>query len=297
VRGDNGAFNTSGQLRRLHLQPVSQHPSRNREWWWAIAATVAVVALGVGAWWWTQQTPPVEVRPAPASGPVTSAASPGASSAAILHPIAPAQPPDASLDLAAQFARLVPTTALLGLLRLDDFEHRFVATVDNLGRAHAPSRLWPVEPARGRIMVRDGDGVSVIDEANASRYAEHLRLLETLDPALAASLYVQLYPRLQAAYQRLGYPNGYFNDRLVEVIDQLLATPVPKGAVPVVGARVVSPDGIVQPSRLYEFDDPALEGLSAGQKVLLRIGPDGERRIKARLAEFRRLVTRDQSPR
>jgi hypothetical protein len=38
----------------------------------------------------------------------------------------------------------------------------------------------------------------------------------------------------------------------------------------------------------YEFVDPALESLSAGQKILLRVGPANERRLKAKLSELRR---------
>jgi hypothetical protein len=43
-----------------------------------------------------------------------------------------------------------------------------------------------------------------------------------------------------------------------------------------------------RPWVLYEFDDPALQSLSAGQRTLVRMGPDNERRIKARLVELRR---------
>ena len=40
----------------------------------------------------------------------------------------------------------------------------------------------------------------------------------------------------------------------------------------------------------YEFVDPQLESLSAGQKMLVRMGPVNERRLKAKLTEFRRQV-------
>jgi hypothetical protein len=51
--------------------------------------------------------------------------------------------------------------------------------------------------------------------------------------------------------------------------------------------------GPVQPERpwvLYEFADPDLQSLSAGQRLLLRMGPVNERRVKAKLEEIRRLV-------
>ena len=92
-------------------------------------------------------------------------------------------------------------------------------------------------------------------------------------------------------------PGQYFNDRLVEVIDLLLATPdlelPPQVHLPAI-------NGPVRPERpwvLYEFDDPSLASLAAGQKMMLRLGPANQRRLKARLAEFRRLVATGASAR
>jgi hypothetical protein len=39
---------------------------------------------------------------------------------------------------------------------------------------------------------------------------------------------------------------------------------------------------------MYEFADPELEALSAGQKVLIRIGPENAALIKAKLRDLRR---------
>jgi len=40
----------------------------------------------------------------------------------------------------------------------------------------------------------------------------------------------------------------------------------------------------------YEFDGPALNELTAGQRILIRMGALKARRVQARLAEFRRLI-------
>jgi hypothetical protein len=40
----------------------------------------------------------------------------------------------------------------------------------------------------------------------------------------------------------------------------------------------------------YEFTDPALESLSAGQKIMVRIGATHERRLKAWLSGFRQAI-------
>jgi len=151
--------------------------------------------------------------------------------------------------------------------------------------------MWPVQPAEGRFETKvAGGGEEVIAPGNALRYAPYVRLLEQLDLPKAKRYYKALYPTLQRAYQDLGYPQGYFNDRFVEVLDQLLATPeVPS---PQHVHRPLDRSGVI-PSRpwlLYEFDDPALRSLSAGQRILIRMGPDNERRVKARLAQLRDIL-------
>jgi hypothetical protein len=97
--------------------------------------------------------------------------------------------------------------------------------------------------------------------------------MEQVDTQKLVQAYVRYYPLFQKAYQELGYPNGYFNDRLVEVIDHLLAAP-----------DVPAPIALAQPKVLYEFADPALESRSAGQKILMRMGPVNEARVKAKKA-------------
>ena len=84
------------------------------------------------------------------------------------------------------------------------------------------------------------------------------------------------YPLFQDAYENLGHPPQYFNDRLIEVIDHLLATPDVKGQI-----------ALAQPGVLYKFADPKLESKSAGQKLLIRMGSENASAIKARLRELR----------
>jgi hypothetical protein len=102
------------------------------------------------------------------------------------------------------------------------------------------------------------------------------------------AVYVRLYPLFQKAYEELGYPNRYFNDRLVEVIDHLLAAPEPAGPLRLVRPPVKGPIELQGPYARYDFADPALESRSAGQKMMMRMGPENEKRLKAKLNEVRR---------
>ena len=77
----------------------------------------------------------------------------------------------------------------------------------------------------------------------------------------------------------MGYPEGHFNTRLVQVIDHLLAAPEP-----------AEPLRLVVPHVLAEYADPKLEAESAGRKVLFRMGRANAARVKAKLREIRRAL-------
>jgi hypothetical protein len=274
---------------------------------YGFAAMVALALAGAGAWWWWQGrvAPPAAIAPA-APEPAAAASAPAltapvdAGASAVRHPIdvpAAAAPQAAPLDLEAALAALFGRKAVLSMFQLQDFPRRFVATVDNLGRTHAPASVWPINPAGGRFIVERQGDAEVISADNGLRYTPDVLLLEAVDLRQAVALYARLYPQLQQAYEDIGYPNRYFNDRLVDVIDQLLATPEVSGPLKVHLPEIKGPVRPERPWVLYEFDDPALQALSSGQKTLLRMGPVNQRRIKAKLAEIRRLVTAGSVPR
>lgn len=270
-----------------------------------VAGVAALLAAGAGGGYWAWKlrhpSPPPTVAQAPQPEPAAAPEPPPAP--AIRHPIEtlPALPAGeasapAGLDHAAlktALDGLLGARVVLAQLQAEGLVGRFVATVDNLDREHATPRLWPVNPTPGRFSTRragDGPGGETIAAANALRYQGFVRFVEAIDTPRAVALYVRFYPLFQQAYAGLGYPRAYFNDRLVDVIDHLLAAPAPSGPVAVRLVEVKGPVASTQPWTHYEFADPALEALSIGQKLMLRLGPDQELRLKAKLAEFRRAL-------
>jgi len=125
---------------------------------------------------------------------------------------------------------------------------------------------------------------TTIDPKNYDRYRPYVRIAEAADAKTLVAVYVRLYPLFQKAYEELGFPGQYFNDRVVVAIDDLLAAP-----------DVRSPE-LVQPKALYQFADPDLESRSAGQKTLIRMGPENAGRVKAKLRELRAELTRHAPP-
>lgn len=215
--------------------------------------------------------------------------------AAIAYPL-PALPADRTLEPAGvepALNQLVQPGAAAKFLQSANFARHFVATVDNLGRSYAPASRWPVNPAPDRFTFEERDGRTYIAPGNDKRYVPLVQLAETLDARAVIDLYVRMYPQLQAAYADLGFPHAYFNDRLIEVMGLLLASPEPSGPIEVEHTRVPNRPAPAKPWANYQFADPALDALTAGQKIMIRVGPDNERRLKSKLAELRQeLLTR-----
>ena len=267
-----------------------------RTWIVAIAAFV-LTALGLaGLYMWQHRMRPVQVAEAPP--PPASAAEPApvASEPAIRHPLeaapaasAVAPPGDTAPTWKAALIDTLGQSPVLRFMVTDDFARRFVVTVDNLARGHAAPALWPVSPTPGRFSVSGGSGeLRNIAPENAGRYTPMVQWLTSIDSKRAAALYVRMYPQLQKAYEENGYPKGYFNDRVVEVIDHLLATPEPAPGAPLVQlTKVKGSVPSTQPWLRYEFADPQLQSLSSGQRILLRVGPQHRQALKAKLAEVR----------
>ena len=157
----------------------------------------------------------------------------------------------------------------------------FVVTVDNMTGRKLPQRFSFAKPPEGKFaVIKEANDDKFLDPINYQRYAPVIQLIATVDLQKLVSIYVRYYHLFQSAYEELGYPDRYFNDRLVEVIDHLLATPKVTGKI-----------SLLQPKVYYQFANPDLEALSAGQKILIRVGPANADVIKLRLTELRELVT------
>ncbi len=290
------------------LRPPAARPGKravaNKAVITGAAIGIAIVALLV---WreWQPTTPPPAQTPAPvvalptATQPALPASEPASAPAGPAHPIeaAPAAASAAAataapLNVEDLLVQLLGRKEVLSALQIDDFPRRFAATVDNLGRATASPRLWPVNPTPGRFQTVTRGDVTTISADNAERYAPFVLLVEAIDVKRTVATYVRLYPLIQKAYEDLGFPGRYFNDRLVEVIDLLLATPEIETPLKVVLPTISGPVLPDRPWVLYTFEAPELKSLAAGQKILLRMGPDNERRLKARLKEIRGLVAK-----
>lgn len=252
---------------------------------WLVPVLLAAGAAAALWYYWMQidQAPPeIVVEPGPLPQ-IEEKAGPA-------HPLAgidaeterPALRPLPPLDESDEYFRLELTDlyseAISELLVESRLIERVVATVDNLTRPQVAERIRPVGRLGSQFSVSgDAAGDSfIVSSDNYRRYDALVELVTSADLDQLVDMYRRFYPLFQSAYVGLGYPDGYFNDRLIEVIDHLLETP--EAAQPVL---------LVRPHVLYEFADQDLENRSSGQKLLLRMGNEHAGRIKQVLRELR----------
>ncbi len=181
-------------------------------------------------------------------------------------------------------ASLLPAEALAQHFDTQGFIRRIVVAVDNLPGGRLPMKQRPVKAVGGVFGIDGEDETLTLSPANHARYEPLITLAEKVEAEALAALYRRYYPLFQQAWQELGYPDSYFNDRLVAVIDHLLS------AEPVSG-----PVRLERPNVLYRYADPALEALSPGRKILVRMGPDNAARTQAVLRRWRTAIASDRT--
>jgi hypothetical protein len=258
-----------------------------------VIAVIALLVIAGAAYFLVQRARQVDAGPTASVVPAASAPAPASTAPAIAHPIAQADTgpapastaplpalADSDANVADSLIALASGGDIGAWLVRQSIIPRIVATVDAMPRSDMGRFILPVKPAKGSLLMEQANGQSVIAAANAARYAPYMQAMASVDSQALVDWYVRYYPLFQQAYAELGYPKAYFNDRLIAVIDHLLAAPEPTQPL------------IVAPYKQgYAFTDPALQGLSVGQKAMVRIGPANEAAVKAKLRDVRaRLV-------
>lgn len=221
------------------------------------------------------QAPPVaEAPPAPTEPPIRHPIQrPEAEAVKPLPPLAESDAPlqDAAAGLSGK--------ELERYFYLNNIVRRVVVTIDDLPRKKLSQRYNVAKPVPGQLLTAGQDDRLALNPKNYQRYTPYIRLAENVDATKLVALYIRFYPLFQEEYKNLGNPKKYFNDRLVETIDHLLAAP-----------EIKAPVKLVQPKVYYQYADPNLEALSAGHKLMIRIGPENGARVKAKLQEIRSVL-------
>ena len=254
---------------------------RSKDWFWpwVLGAGILLVVGAIGLYFLRGNAPdpePVVDVPAPVIAP-------------------PATPPPAVVDTAEPPPRTLPLPPLEesdadvvgGLTELFGMEaiaqhvvpervvRNIVVSIDNAPRQLLALDQRPITTTPGDFITSGDEDSIVLAPENFARYEPFVALVANIDAKTLVSFYRGLEPLFQQAYEDLGNPDESFTARLREVIDHLLQTPTPRGEI-----------ALVQPSVLYRYADERLEKLSAGQKVLIRMGVDNASVVKGKLREI-----------
>lgn len=252
--------------------------------WVVVAVIVAALAISFYVWQQGGQEAPQPPPPARTETPPAPAARPAPQIQFPLPQVAdsPSLPmlDQSDSTMREGLASLFGRSSFEQFFQPQNVIRRIVATVDNLPREKLALRLMPVKAVAGSLLLTGAEENRVLSAQNSARYLPYVLMAESVDAGKLVAIYIHHYPLFQQAYRELGYPSGYFNDRLVQVIDHLLAAP-----------DIGGPIKLAQRKVLYEFADPELEARSAGQKILIRIGAGNAARVKAKLREIRREVS------
>lgn len=191
--------------------------------------------------------------------------------------VAPADAGEAAVN--KELAKNWPLAQLRKYFNLQEQARRLVITVDNLPREHVPSQLRVTRGVPELLRVKKEGETITLDPSNYERYDRIIGYVEKMDARKIGRLYAKFYPLLQRTYEETGFPEERFHDRVLAALDDMMDAPRPTG-----------PIRLVQPKVLYRFEDDHLENLSAGQKIMIRVGPENAARLRKVLARVRAAI-------
>ncbi|MEQ1759439.1 MAG: DUF3014 domain-containing protein [Vicinamibacterales bacterium] len=238
-----------------------------------MAVGVAIIALGVYLWMRRSAEPP------PASASAATATLPAPATATEITP-APTYvlPPvdDSDAFMRERFRELSESQTLTAWLQGTGLLRTLVVVLDNTSRGLSPARhLRRLAPASNFRTIQRGNRL-VLDPRNYQRFTPIADAAASIDPAMAARLYVGIKPLLQMAYDELGNQESV-DAALTRAMRQLLSAPIVEG-------DVVLEIGLEGTG--FRFANSALESLPAVQKQMVRMGPASERVIQEHLRRF-----------
>jgi hypothetical protein len=192
---------------------------------------------------------------------------------------------DASVLAALQQLR---GEGLLQLLVPQEVLRKFVLAVNNVAEGKVIHEYRPViSPpppfiAETFSVMVEGSAVDQerVSPNNYQRYEPYVTTLALIDSDAAIAVYRRFYPLLEEAFRELGLKKPNFHSVMIAAIDNILVTPDIQGDLL-----------LVRPKVFYQYADPALETLPQTHKLMLRMGPENARSVKASLRQLRaRLV-------
>lgn len=263
-----------------------------RHWIAIVAIVIAVIA---GAMFFSGPDQPPEPRPVPVipePPPAPPPPPPRPEPELVLPwdepeeaPVAEPEPVvlpalnDSDRFLREQAEVLTDDGSIERVLATDELLRKFVVVVENLAEGNITRDPVAFMAPRESFSVIRRDDTPYLNPQSYRRYDRLAGVAAALQPSQAVALLRLTEPLLQEAYAELGLPDVDVQERLRRAMDLLIATPVVTGQIE-----------LRQPAVMFEFADPELEALLPAQKQLIRMGPENQRKVQAKLREIRELL-------
>ena len=157
-----------------------------------------------------------------------------------------------------------------------------------LMQGEVPYKLLPIARPKEAFPIAD-DGTQVVVSAEGfARYDALAQWLMSLDVEALGAALARFTPLFREAWSYYGEEAEAFDFAVVSALDMIASTP----DVDLAGARLVRKEAV------WLYEDPAIEGLPAIQKQVLRMGPDNAAIVKdkASLARTVWVATLSEAP-
>ncbi len=182
---------------------------------------------------------------------------------------------ESDTEIKQKLAEIVGTDPLAEYLVKIQVISRIVSTIDSLTSRQVPPQMNPIKTADGKLITETDGATVTLSVQNFARYDGYIVLMQNANTDATLALYQRYSPLFQIAWEENG-GQGQFNDRLLEVINHLLQTP-----------DVPGPIQLTKYEAVYLFEDPELEAMTAGQKILVRMGSANAELVKEKLLELK----------
>jgi hypothetical protein len=151
-----------------------------------------------------------------------------------------------------------------------DIARQFVVFVDNLAQGNMVRKASPLKGPDTKFTVSEITNKIYLNPDSYHRYDLYANFIEELSDKDLISTYNELKPLFAEAFTELGYSNIDFDTRMQQVFSMVTDAPI-----------IEDPIELSSISVNYKFVDPNLEALPNAQKLLIRMGPENARKIKA----------------
>jgi hypothetical protein len=151
-----------------------------------------------------------------------------------------------------------------------DIARQFVVFVDNLAQGNMVRKASPLKGPDTKFTVSEITNKIYLNPDSYHRYDLYANFIEELSDKDLISTYNELKPLFAEAFTELGYSNIDFDTRMQQVFSMVADAPI-----------IEDPIELSSISVNYKYVDPNLEALPNAQKLLIRMGPENARKIKA----------------